>query len=223
MNINSSNIPDYILSQLDLNKNRLNTVPYFVGICGASGSGKTFIANIIKEVLETESMSKNDISIISQDSYYIGGTNSTNYDIPQSIDFDRLHNDLVLLNKGEVVQLPIYDFTIHKRLDNTIPFNPTRIIIVEGILIFNDIIRNFFHLKVFVEASIPTQIFRRISRDVYERNRDLKDVNTRYEQHVWPSYEKYVGPSRQYADIIINNQNNCFVGLTILLSYLKSI
>ncbi len=205
----------------------INT-PYVIGICGASGSGKTFISKLISKTIKKMSGNNkckyDDIVTICQDSYYLGGDENTNYDIPKSIDLELMITHLKQLISGEEINCPCYDFTTHSRLDKTEKKRPSQIIIVEGILIFNnETLRNLFNMKIYIDAEIPTQIFRRISRDVDERQRTIKEVRQRFRNHVWPSYIKFVQPSSRHADMIINNNDDCFVGPQIMLNHIITI
>lgn len=197
--------------------------PYIIGICGGSGSGKTFIAEMIVKTVKKMFPKSNgkDIIIISQDSYYKGGNAETNYDIPSAIDFDLLVKHLGQLKKGEQIKCPIYDFTSHTRKTETKRISCKKIIIVEGILIFTqEHLRNLFDMKIFVDADVPTQIFRRLDRDVAERGRCIKEVGQRYIRDVGPSYSEHVLPSSKYADMSINNTNGRYVGLQIMLNHI---
>jgi uridine kinase len=197
--------------------------PYVIGISGGSGSGKTYISNIIiKTIYEMfPDTGINDVSIINQDSYYFGGDDKTNYDIPTAIDFDLLKRNLEKLISGYSIDNPLYDFNCHKRKRETKRIYPTKIIIVEGILIFTEEkLRKLFDLKVFVSADAPTQIFRRIDRDTRERGRTITEVSERYHRDVWPSYKKYVLPSAKYADLLINNFSNSYIGHQVLLNHI---
>lgn len=197
--------------------------PYIIGICGASGSGKTYISNLIVNTTNElfKNISDGDIIVLNQDSYYKSGNDNTNFDVPDAIDFDLLQDHLELLINGCNIDCPIYDFTTHSRKNVCTKISPGKIIIVEGILIFTQIkLRNLFNMKIFVDAEEPTQIFRRAIRDINERNRTIEEVKLRYERDVWPSYKQYVQPSSKYADIVINNYNDCFVGPRIILNHI---
>jgi uridine kinase len=225
-NPNSNAPDDTIINKFIKNYNKPVKIPYIIGICGASGSGKSFIAKLIVKTIKTLFYNSccTDIVVISQDSYYKGGNMDTNYDIPEAIDFDLLIKHLVQLTNGESIECPMYDFTTHSRKKETKMIHAGKIIIIEGILIFTqDKLRDLFNMKIFIEAEEPTQIFRRAIRDVNERNRTIEEVKLRYERDVWPSYKEYVLPSSKYADILINNFNDCFVGPQIVLSYIVNI
>nr|AEX62887.1 uridine kinase [Moumouvirus Monve] len=198
--------------------------PYIIGICGGSGSGKTFITNLIRGTINKMFSNETEVVVISQDSYYIGGNSETNYDIPEAIDFELLVEHLEMLKNNKPIDCPIYDFVSHSRKQETIRINPSKIIIVEGILIFTqEHLRNLLNMKIFINADEPTQIFRRTIRDVNERGRDIQEVQLRVTRDVWPSYKTHVLPSSRYADISINNFNECYIGPEVVLSYIINI
>ncbi|XWV26454.1 uridine kinase [Tupanvirus soda lake] len=225
-NSNSTKSPeDVIIDKFTETYNKPVKTPYIIGICGASGSGKSFIAKVISEIIR-KMFPKTcaEIVIISQDSYYKGGDADTNYDIPAAIDFDLLVSHIQKLIYGESIECPTYDFSTHSRKKETKTINPCKIIIVEGILIFTqEELRDLFNMKIFIDTATPTQIFRRIHRDQNERGRNLHEIWQRYERDVWPSYSEHVAPSSKFADIIINNFNNCYVGPQIVLSHIINI
>ncbi|QGR53876.1 uridine kinase [Moumouvirus maliensis] len=198
--------------------------PYIIGICGGSGSGKTFITNLISQTINKMFSNETEVVIISQDSYYIGGNSETNYDIPEAIDFELLIEHLEMLQNNKPIDCPIYDFVTHSRKQETVRIYPSKIIIVEGILIFTqERLRNLLNLKIFISADEPTQIFRRTIRDVNERGRDIQEVQLRVTRDVWPSYKTHVLPSSIHADISINNFNGCYVGPEVVLSHIISV
>ena len=217
---------DIIINDFVENYDKPIKTPYIIGICGASGSGKSFIANMIVKTIKKlfpNSDCKN-IVVISQDSYYKKGNSQTNFDVPESIDFGLLQEHLINLIQGKSIERPIYDFSTHSREKETQKIFPGKIIIVEGILIFTqEKLRDLFNMKIFIGAEEPTQIFRRAMRDINERGRTIEEVKQRFERDVWPSYKEHVLPSSKHADILINNFNDCFVGPQIVLSHIITI
>jgi uridine kinase len=195
-----------------------------IGIYGGTGSGKTTIVNMI-----ASHFSSNDIEIISQDSYYKDNSDISyedrcklNFDHPDAIDFNLLHKHLKNLRKGETVEQPIYDFKIHNRLKKTIQIKPKKILILEGILIMcHAEIRSIFDLKIFINANSKTRMERRIKRDIAERGRSRDEVLKRYIETLKPMHEKFIEPSKIYANYIIENQFNNKLNIDELLEKMK--
>lgn len=195
-----------------------------IGIYGGTGSGKTTIVNMIASYF-----SSNDIEIISQDSYYKDNSDISyedrcklNFDHPDAIDFNLLHKHLKNLRKGEAVEQPIYDFKIHNRLKKTIQIKPKKILILEGILIMcHAEIRSIFDLKIFINANSKTRMERRIKRDIVERGRSRDEVLKRYIETLKPMHEKFIEPTKVYANYIIENQFNNKLNIDELLEKMK--
>lgn len=195
-----------------------------IGIYGGTGSGKTTIVNMI-----ASHFSSNDIEIISQDSYYKDNSDISyedrcklNFDHPDAIDFNLLYKHLKKLRKGETVEQPIYDFKIHNRLKKTIQIKPKKILILEGILIMcHAEIRSIFDLKIFINANSKTRMERRIKRDIAERGRSRDEVLKRYIETLKPMHEKFIEPSKIYANYIIENQFNNKLNIDELLEKMK--
>jgi uridine kinase len=195
-----------------------------IGIYGGTGSGKTTIVNMI-----ASHFSSNDIEIISQDSYYKDNSDISyedrcklNFDHPDAIDFNLLHKHLKNLRKGGTVEQPIYDFKIHNRLKKTIQIKPKKILILEGILIMcHAEIRSIFDLKIFINANSKTRMERRIKRDIVERGRSRDEVLKRYIETLKPMHEKFIEPTKIYANYIIENQFNNKLNIDELLEKMK--
>jgi uridine kinase len=195
-----------------------------IGIYGGTGSGKTTIVNMI-----ASHFSSNDIEIISQDSYYKDNSDISyedrcklNFDHPDAIDFNLLYKHLKKLRKGETVEQPIYDFKIHNRLKKTKQIKPKKILILEGILIMcHAEIRSIFDLKIFINANSKTRMERRIKRDIVERGRSRDEVLKRYIETLKPMHEKFIEPSKIYANYIIENQFNNKLNIDELLEKMK--
>ncbi|MGB1349348.1 MAG: uridine kinase [Flavobacteriaceae bacterium] len=195
-----------------------------IGIYGGTGSGKTTIVNMI-----ASHFSSNDIEIISQDSYYKDNSDISyedrcklNFDHPDAIDFNLLHKHIENLRKGETVEQPIYDFKIHNRLKKTIQIKPKKILILEGILIMcHAEIRSIFDLKIFINANSKTRMERRIKRDIVERGRSRDEVLKRYIETLKPMHEKFIEPTKIYANYIIENQFDNKLNIDELLEKMK--
>lgn len=181
-----------------------------IGIAGGTGSGKSTFTNKIKARFG------DDVTVIYHDNYYKRRDEMTyeertkvNYDHPSSLETDLLIEHLKLLKMGQSVECPIYDFTQHNRSNETYTIHPSKVFLIEGILIFSDErLRDLFDIKVFVEADADERILRRIVRDVKERGRDIDNIMEQYLTTVKPMHSLYVEPTKTTADIIINSGMN---------------
>lgn len=199
--------------------------PFLIGISGSSGSGKTYVSDMIKKnILES-------VVSISMDNFYKGLNESEkenvedyNFDAPTALDLDLFIECIKKLKQGECTEIPTYDFKTHKRGKEKISIEPRKIIIVEGILIFcNDELRKLFDFKVFIDAEVSTVIFRRLERDLLERGRDFNSVKKQYKKFVQPSYEKYIKPIKKLCDLVIPNEDDTdFIGVQMLCDIIKS-
>lgn len=178
---------------------------FIIGIAGGTGSGKTTLAdNIVKH------FGKN-ITLLCHDDYYkahddlpYSEREKLNYDHPDAFDSELLISHLEALRRGESIECPIYDYTIHNRSDRTKTIHPTSVILLEGILIFDSAeLRSLFDMKIFVDTDADVRILRRIVRDVRHRERTLESVISQYLTTVKPMHEAFVEPSKKYADIIV--------------------
>jgi len=177
-----------------------------IGIAGGSGSGKTTVVQaIIKQ------FGKGQVSVLPQDAYYkdLGHLNpeereKINFDHPNSIEFDLLYQHVDLLRKGQVIQMPIYNYLTCSRAKETILVQPTKVLIIEGILIFTyEKLRKKIDLKVFVDADPDDRLMRILRRDTVERGRSFQQALEHYEEYVKPMHEIFIEPTKRYADIII--------------------
>lgn len=190
-----------------------------IGIAGGTGCGKTTVVNQIINELPNE-----EVGVISQDSYYNDLSHLSyeertkiNYDHPRAIDFDLLAAHLTLLKKGKPVDQPVYSFPKHNRTKNTLRTHPTKVMIVEGILIMtNPKIREMFDIKIFVHADSDERLIRRLKRDINERGRDLEEVLNRYQTTLKPMHDQFIEPTKEYADIIIPNNTYNTVAVDIV-------
>lgn len=194
-----------------------------IGIAGGTGSGKTTLTERLKErFLE-------DVAVLNHDNYYKSHPElpyeertKLNYDHPDAFDTELFVRDLEALRRGEVIHCPTYDYTIHDRAEKTIEIHPTRVIIVEGILIFeNAALRDLMDIKVFVDTDADVRILRRLLRDVKERGRTLDSVVTQYLTTVKPMHEAFVEPSKKYADIIVPQGGRNQVALDMLVERIR--
>lgn len=199
--------------------------PYLIGITGGSGSGKTTFIKYLRTAFPEK-----DLCIISQDDYYrpieeqvADAKGVINFDKPKSIDKQAFTRDIEKLSKGETVQIKEYTFNNRNAVSKVITLKPAPIIVVEGLFVFHfKRIRKNLDLKVFVHAKENLKVIRRISRDQLERNYPLDDVLYRYQNHVLPSFEKYIQPYVEKADLVINNNDNFEKGLQVLQGFMKA-
>jgi len=195
-----------------------------IGIAGGSGSGKTTLTRHLKEHFG------DDVTVIGHDSYYKRQEGKTyeeralqNYDHPDAFDTDLLIRHLRELKAGRSIQCPVYSYVDHNRTDQTVEVFPTKVLIVEGILIFQDpVLREMFDIKIFVETDADERILRRALRDVEERGRTLRSVVTQYLTTVKPMHEQYVEPSRKHADIIVLEGGHNLVALEMIMQRIQN-
>ncbi|NNC70503.1 MAG: uridine kinase [Flavobacteriaceae bacterium] len=190
-----------------------------IGIAGGTGSGKTTVVNqIINELPEK------DVTVISQDSYYKATDKLTyeerakiNFDHPRAIDFKLLVSHLIELRKGNTIEQPVYSFATHNRTKDTVKTHPSKVIIVEGILILSKgKLRDLLDIKVYVHADSDERLIRRLKRDIQERARDMDEVLQRYQETLKPMHEQFIEPMEEYADIIIPNNKYNTVAVDIV-------
>ena len=192
---------------------------FVIGIAGGTGSGKTTVVNQIINELPAD-----EVCVISQDSYYKQTDDLTyeertkiNFDHPRAIDFELLVAHLQQLKNGEIIEQPVYSFVAHNRTKDTIKTHPRKVIIIEGILIFNNKdLRNLCDIKVFVHADADERLIRRVRRDIKERGRDIDEVLSRYQSTLKPMHQQFIEPTKNYADIIIPNDRYNTVAIDIV-------
>lgn len=195
-----------------------------IGIAGGSGSGKT---TVVKKIVE--SLPKESVAVISQDSYYKDNGHLTpeersqiNFDHPNSIEFDLLIEHLDQLRKGQDIEMPIYSYLTCARAKETESLAPKKVIIVEGILILtNSQLRERFDIKTFVDAEADDRLMRIIQRDIQERGRNFMEVLTHYDTYVKPMHQQFIEPTKRFADIIVPQGGANTVAIDILASRIK--
>lgn len=195
-----------------------------IGIGGGTGSGKTTVVDQI-----IANLPKGQVAVISQDSYYKDLSHLTkedrtkvNFDHPNAIDFKLLCEHLVELKEGRSILEPVYSFVEHNRTEQTKLIQPTKVLVVEGILILTDpTIRSIFDIKVFVHADSDERLIRRLKRDIAERGRDLDEVLNRYQTTLKPMHQQFIEPTKEFADIIIPNNRYNTVAVDIVRSIIN--
>ena len=194
-----------------------------IGAAGGSGSGKTtLVENLLTRF-------NGAVGILRHDNYYKRHDGMTyeeraalNYDEPDAFDNTLMCSHLLQLRDGHAIECPVYDYTIHNRSDRTEIVAPKRVMLVEGILIFeNPALCDLFDIKVYVDTDADVRIVRRILRDVVERKRSLDNVIWQYLNTVKPMHEKYVEPSKRRADIIVPEGGQNTVALEMLIDRIE--
>ena len=199
--------------------------PIIIGIAGGTGSGKSTLADNIKNEF------KHNISMLSHDYYYKSNDNlpfeervKLNYDHPDAFETNLLIDHLTKLKNGETIRRPSYSFVEHLREKETYEVIPKKVIIVDGILIFeNKTLRDMMDIKIFVDTDADIRFIRRLLRDVEERGRTVPSVVEQYCTTVKPMHEQFVEPSKKYADIIVPEGGYNQVALNMIIEKIRSI
>ena len=194
-----------------------------IGIAGGTASGKTTLMKNLVEIFG------NEVTVMSHDNYYKRHDDMTmeqrsqiNYDEPAAFDTSLMVYHLECLRRGESVECPVYDYTVHNRSDETIRLDAKPVIIVEGILIFeNEDLRNMMDIRIFVDTDADVRLCRRIKRDVNKRGRTIESVITQYTTTVKPMHEKYVEPSKKYASIVVPEGGKNIIALDMIRLYIQ--
>lgn len=195
-----------------------------IGIAGGSGSGKTTVVKKIIRALPSSS-----VSVISQDAYYKDNGHLSaeerkkiNFDHPSSIEFELLIDHIDRLRQGQIIQMPIYSYVSCARAKETIPVQPTNVIIVEGILVLtNEQLRERMDIKIYVDADGDDRLMRIIQRDIEERGRSFSEVLRHYETFVKPMHRQFIDPTKRFADIIIPQGGANQVAIDIVASRIR--
>ncbi len=200
--------------------------PYFVGVAGGTGSGKTTVARAIAKGLPDGTA-----TLIEHDAYYRDRPDLTyeqrrqlNFDHPDALETQLLIEHINKLRGGDAVELPIYDFATHRRSDERRRVDAQPVVVVEGILVFADErLRSHFDLKVFVDTDADIRVFRRIRRDIEQRGRTFASVREQYYSTVRPMHLQFVEPSKRWADVIVPEGGENRVAVGLLLSKLRDV
>ena len=195
-----------------------------IGIAGGTGSGKTTITRKLIQAFGEE------VSVVHHDNYYkahhgmpLEERARLNYDHPNAFDTDLMLQHIRQLKKGQSISCPVYDYTIHDRTDQTVQIHPTRVIIVEGILIYESLeLCKEMDIKIYVGTDADVLILRRIVRDVRDRGRSLDGVIDQYLNTVKPMHEQFVEPSKRRADVIIPQGGHNVVALEMVIERVRA-
>jgi uridine kinase len=200
--------------------------PMVVGIAGGTGSGKTTLSEQILNRL-----GRDKIAYLPHDAYYrdqkylpLEERKKVNYDHPDSLETELLVKHIKQLKSGQPIEMPVYDFTIHNRVEQTIRVEPRRVILVEGILVFVEKpLRTIFDMKIYVDTDSDIRFIRRLTRDIEERGRTMRSVINQYLGTVRPMHLEFVENSKRYADIIVPQGGLNPVALDMVIARLQSL
>lgn len=198
--------------------------PLIIGVAGGSGSGKTTVVNYI-----CKEFKRDNILRIEHDSYYrelehlpFEERVKQNFDHPASLETELMIRHIKALQAGYPVEVPVYDFELHTRKDETINATPSKVILIDGILIFSEPeLLELMDVKIFVDTDDDVRLLRRLQRDIEERGRSVESVLTQYEKFVRPMHLEFVEPSKRYADIIIPRGGKNKVALEMVSALIR--
>ena len=204
----------------------MTAAPIAIGVAGGTGSGKTTVANAIRN-----RVGEDRIAILSHDWSYRDWVDlpkdvldHKNFDHPDSLETDLLVRHLKALKAGATVEVPVYDFRTHRRAPETRRIEPRKVVLVDGILIYAEPeLRKLFDVKIFVDTDADVRLIRRIRRDIAERGRTLESVAEQYESTVRPMHLEFVEPSKRWADLIIPEGGFNSVALDVVCARVESL
>ena len=194
-----------------------------IGVAGGTGSGKT---TLVKALMNRFG---ENITVLSHDNYYKQHNELTyeeraklNYDHPDAFDTDMMIEHLRLLKQGVAIDCPTYDFTVHNRAEGILHIEPEKVIVVEGILIFQDLeLCREMDIKIFVDTDADVRLCRRIRRDVRKRGRTIESVIDQYLATVKPMHEQFVEPSKKNADLIVPEGGKNLIALEMIVNRIQ--
>ncbi|PKH88043.1 uridine kinase [Colwellia sp. Bg11-28] len=204
--------------------------PTIIAIAGPSASGKTLFAKTIHDELIDE-LGDSGISIMYEDAYYRDQSHlsmqereQTNYDHPSAFEHELLSEHLKKLTENQMINSPVYCYKTHTRLDESKKFLPTKIILVEGILLLsNKELRECFDIKVYMDTPLDICLIRRIKRDLVERNRSIESVTNQYLATVRPMYYQFIEPSKAWADIVITRGGKNRMAIEVIKAKIRQL
>lgn len=199
-----------------------------IAVTGASGAGKSHFSRELLQTLQNYSPAL-DIAILTEDAYYrdqadmaMAEREQVNYDHPDSLEHELLLDHLLQLRRGQMVEVPVYDYTQHTRSDESVSLHPVELLIVEGILLFtNPLLRREFDLRLFVDTPIEVCLQRRLDRDCRERGRTRQSVQEQFEVTVKPMYHEFIAPAREHAHLQLDGTKNSSHSAGLLLTELQ--
>jgi len=201
-----------------------------IAIAGASASGKSLFASTVYQELVAE-LGGERIAILSEDAYYRDQSHLafeqrvlTNYDHPSAFEHELLVSHLKSLRTGQSIAMPQYSYKLHTRLNETIVVQPTKVILVEGILLLTDAkLRDEFDITVFMDTPLDVCLLRRIKRDLEDRGRSLASVTEQYESTVRPAFFEFIAPSKQYADLVVTRGGKNQIAIDIIKAKIRQL
>jgi uridine kinase len=185
--------------------------PFVIGVAGGSGSGKS---TVTRQVLA--SIGPEMAAVVMQDDYYLDQTHiaaadrhKTNYDHPDAFDWPLMMRHVQALRRGEAIEMPVYDFSLHNRSSNTVTVKPAPVIVIEGLFALYDAeLRTMMSLKIFVDTAPDVRFIRRLQRDIAERGRSTENVISQYLETVRPMHKQFIEPTKREADVILPHGAN---------------
>jgi uridine kinase len=200
------------------------TRPLMIGIAGGTGSGKTTVARRVAAALADSS-----VAFVEMDSYYrnhVGLTmrelNQVNWDHPDAFDFELFVEHLDAMSKGDAIEKPVYDYSIHARSPETVRIAAVDVVVVDGILLFSDErVRQHLDVKVFVDADADIRLVRRVKRDMATRGRPLDEILDQYVNTVRPMHLQFIEPSKRWADVIVPRGGHNTVAIEMILAKIR--
>jgi len=206
----------------------LDKKPFIIGITGGTASGKTFVIEALKDAFDGK------ILVISQDQYYKGDPvkhmdrwERANLDQPSAFDNENLEKHIKELIEGKTVLAPVYNYQLHKQTKAKVPLEPKPVIILEGIMIFNDErLRNLMDWKVYLEAAPDIRLARRLLRDIEERGVTIENLRSTIEwyiENVKPMHDKYIHPMKQYADARLDTDKGSLDAANVVKQKIKEV
>ena len=197
-----------------------------IGVAGGTGSGKSTLVKRLQDAFKND-----DVATLCHDYYYKAHPDLSyeertklNYDHPQAFDTDMMVEHIRALKNNVPIERPVYSFVEHNRTSETVAVKPSKVIIIDGILIFeNKELRDLMDIKVYVDTDADIRLARRILRDVRDRGRSMESVITQYTSTVKPMHEEFVEPSKRYADVIIPEGGFNSVAVSMLIKNIRSI
>ncbi len=222
----SKNLPPHNCCRIPLTSENPKSGAILIGIAGGTGSGKTSISKALMKEL-----GRDEVVVLEQDSYYhdlghlpLAERMRINFDHPDSVDFERMRQDLQALLSGRSVEVPIYDYTTHMRKADNRQISGHRIIILEGILVLADAaVRELMDIKIYVDTADDVRFIRRMTRDIKTRGRSFESVVDQYYKTVRPMHTQFVEPTKRFADIIIPEGGHNRVAIDILTTKIAAL